>query len=253
MDGRNLFSLKYSLLLSYLLLSTELFGHNTNENEFETVISYNSIFKEINHELNNYNFSQKLAKTESYNNHLTKTEFQKFDYLPFLYSPILLNVPKQNNDIRLFNQDIMTKKNSCFKNQLNNSQKHFSFSLSPKHTNMDAENEKIKDSKIILDPSFRFENSVFAWENHSSLKESLLQNELIPFDLLDAISRSNFEMFFLQQKQHPNDHNVFLKTLHGANLNITRASTLRLSEMATYLFLIAIIIAFVKKHLTNTK
>ena len=118
---------------------------------------------------------------------------------------------------------------------------------------MDAENEKIKDSKIILDPSFRFENSVFAWENHSSLKESLLQNELIPFDLLDAITRSNFEMFFLQQKQHPNDHNVFLKTLHGANLNITRASTLRLSEMATYLFLIAIIIAFVKKHLTNTK
>jgi hypothetical protein len=73
---------------------------------------------------------------------------------------------------------------------------------------------------------------------------------LIPYSLLKAIQKNNFELFF-QQKEMPDDelHAVYLEALHKSfESQISKASSVNFSELATYILVGGIICLFVTRY-----
>ena len=56
--------------------------------------------------------------------------------------------------------------------------------------------------------TFRFTSSVFSQEDPKKLV-SKDKDHLVPFDLLDAITKSNFELFFLEKTKYPEQFPIF--------------------------------------------
>lgn len=99
--------------------------------------------------------------------------------------------------------------------------------------------------------SYRFTDTVFSWENHHSLTNIREEDALIPTELLDAIIRSNFELFFLQKQISDEElHATYLNILHGSpDYTIAKASTSNFSDWTTLLLLFSVFCVFIQKHL----
>jgi len=107
-------------------------------------------------------------------------------------------------------------------------------------------------------PDYRFNYSVFSWENFESFKTIKEEDALIPTKLLNAILKSNFELFF-QQRQllDEEQHAVYLNVLHGTpEKSISKANSFNFSEFASYLLVFSALIAFIFRYsnsYTSTK
>ncbi|MDG1326416.1 MAG: hypothetical protein P8P49_11665 [Opitutales bacterium] len=98
-------------------------------------------------------------------------------------------------------------------------------------------------------PANRFNQSVFSWENSNCLKEIKGKEYLIPNALLDAIVKSNFELFFQQTKIVDEElHAIYLKVLHTIpQHNVARATSLSISNISTYLIIGGLICLFISR------
>jgi len=103
-------------------------------------------------------------------------------------------------------------------------------------------------------PANRFTHSVFSWENSNSLKEIKEEEYLIPNALLDAIVKSNFELFFQQTKIVDEElHAIYLKVLHTIpQHNVVRATSLSMSNLTTYLLISGLIWIFINRYTKNS-
>lgn len=101
--------------------------------------------------------------------------------------------------------------------------------------------------------SYRFTDTVFSWENHHSLTNIREEDALIPTALLDAILRSNFELFFLQKQISDEElHAVYLNILHGStDHTIAKATASNFSDLTTLLVLILVFCFFLQKYLRD--
>ena len=76
---------------------------------------------------------------------------------------------------------------------------------------------------------------------------------MIPYSLLDAIKKNNFELFF-QQKEIADDelHAVYLETLHQSlQPQISKASPMSFTDLATYFLVGGVICLFISKYSNN--
>ena len=103
-------------------------------------------------------------------------------------------------------------------------------------------------------PANRFTHSVFSWENFNSLKEIKEEEYLIPNALLDAIVKSNFELFFQQTKIVDEElHAIYLKVLHTIpQHNVVRATSLSMSNLSSYLLIGGLICIFINRYSKNS-
>ena len=103
--------------------------------------------------------------------------------------------------------------------------------------------------------SYRFKDTVFSWESHNSLTNIREEDALIPTALLDAILRSNFELFFLQKQISDEKlHAVYLNILHGSlDHTIAKASTSNFSNLSTLLLVFLVFCFFIKKYLRGSQ
>lgn len=103
--------------------------------------------------------------------------------------------------------------------------------------------------------SYRFKDTVFSWESHHSLTNIREEDALIPTELLDAILRSNFELFFLQKQISDEElHAVYLNILHGSlDHTIAKASTSNFSNLSTLLLVLLVFCFFIKKYLRGSQ
>ena len=103
-------------------------------------------------------------------------------------------------------------------------------------------------------PANRFNHSVFSWENSNCLKEIKDEEYLIPNALLDAIVKSNFELFFQQTKIVDEElHAIYLKVLHTIpQHSVVRSSTLSMSNFSTYLLVGGLICLFINRYTKNS-
>lgn len=103
-------------------------------------------------------------------------------------------------------------------------------------------------------PANRFNHSVFSWENSKCLKEIKDEEYLIPNALLDAIVKSNFELFFQQTKIVDEElHAIYLKVLHTIpQHNVVRATSLSMSNLSTYLLIGGLICIFIARYTKNS-
>ena len=99
-------------------------------------------------------------------------------------------------------------------------------------------------------PANRFNHSVFSWETSNCLKEIKDEEYLIPNALLDAIVKSNFELFFQQTKIVDEElHAIYLKVLHTIpQHNVVRATSLSISNFSTYLLVGGLICLFINRY-----
>jgi len=98
--------------------------------------------------------------------------------------------------------------------------------------------------------SFRFKDYIFSWTEFESLQIFEEENSLIPYNLLDAIKKNNFELFF-QQKELADDelHAVYLEALHNSiQPHLSKASAMSFSDLATYLLIGGLVFLFVSKY-----
>ena len=73
---------------------------------------------------------------------------------------------------------------------------------------------------------------------------------MIPYSLLDAIKKNNFELFF-QQKEIADDelHAVYLEALHKSiQPQLSKASPISFSDFATFLLIGGLVCLFVSKY-----
>ena len=103
-------------------------------------------------------------------------------------------------------------------------------------------------------PANRFTHSVFSWENSNCLKEIKEEEYLIPNALLDAIVKSNFELFFQQTKIVDEElHAIYLKVLHTIpQHNVVRATSLSMSNLSSYLLIGGLICIFINRYSKNS-
>ena len=95
--------------------------------------------------------------------------------------------------------------------------------------------------------TFRFTSSVFSWEDPKKLV-SKDNDHLIPFDLLDAITKSNFELFFLQKTKYHDQFPIFTDLYYENEIRISKAYPLRITEILTYLIIISGLLAFFLRY-----
>ena len=103
--------------------------------------------------------------------------------------------------------------------------------------------------------SFRFTDTVFSWESHDSLTNIREEDALIPTALLDAILKSNFELFFLQRQISDEElHAVYLNILHGAlDHNIAKASTSNFPNLTKLLLVLLLFSFFIQRYLRGSQ
>lgn len=103
-------------------------------------------------------------------------------------------------------------------------------------------------------PANRFNHSVFSWVNSKCLKEIKDEEYLIPNALLDAIVKSNFELFFQQSKIVDEElHAIYLKVLHTIpRHNVVRATSLSMTNLSTYLLIGGLICIFINRYTKNS-
>jgi hypothetical protein len=101
--------------------------------------------------------------------------------------------------------------------------------------------------------SYRFTDTVFSWENHHSLTHIREEDALIPTALLDAILRSNFELFFLQKQITDEElHAVYLNILHGSpDHTLTKAAASNFSDLTNLFLLLGVFCFFIQKYLRS--
>jgi hypothetical protein len=101
--------------------------------------------------------------------------------------------------------------------------------------------------------SYRFTDTVFSWENHHSLTHIREEDALIPTALLDAILRSNFELFFLQKQVSDEElHAVYLNILHGSpDHTLTKAAASNFSDLTNLFLLLGVFCFFIQKYLRS--
>jgi hypothetical protein len=101
--------------------------------------------------------------------------------------------------------------------------------------------------------SYRFTDTVFSWENHHSLTHIREEDALIPTALLDAILRSNFELFFLQKQVSDEElHAVYLNILHGSiDHTLAKAAASNFSDLTNLFLLFGVFCFFIHKYLRS--
>ena len=97
------------------------------------------------------------------------------------------------------------------------------------------------------EPEYNSDNDQYDWEDPKKLV-SKDKDHLIPFDLLDAITKSNFELFFLQKTKYPEQFPIFTDLYNENDLKISKASPLRITEILTYLIIISGLLAFFVRY-----
>ena len=103
--------------------------------------------------------------------------------------------------------------------------------------------------------SYRFTDTVFSWENHHSLTNIREEDALIPTALLDAILRSNFELFFLQKQISDEElHAVYLNILHGStDHTLAKAAASNFSDLTNLFLLFGVFCFFIQKYLRSSQ
>ncbi|MFL2913770.1 MAG: hypothetical protein ACJZ64_03930 [Opitutales bacterium] len=103
--------------------------------------------------------------------------------------------------------------------------------------------------------SYRFTDTVFSWENHHSLINIREEDALIPTALLDAILRSNFELFFLQKQISDEElHAVYLNILHGStDHTLAKAAASNFSDLTNLFLLFGVFCFFIQKYLRSSQ
>ena len=179
-------------------------------------------------------------------------ESNSFSYLPFIYeisdSPLGDQVyNKENTDISSFAE----KNLSYFKNNPKQS-KDWKFTFCAEINELTNSSFE-KSQNLALNnftSSFRFKDYIFSWTEFESLQDFEEENSLIPYSLLDAIKKNNFELFF-QQKEIADDelHAVYLEALHKSlQPQLSKASPISFSDFATFLLIGGLVCLFVSKY-----
>ncbi|MBT5717322.1 MAG: hypothetical protein HOI70_10455 [Opitutae bacterium] len=130
--------------------------------------------------------------------------------------------------------------------------KYWKFALCEKISNLNESYEISTNEQFFPDSasSYRFDDYIFSWTKYESLVDSEEKDSLIPYFLLEAIKKNNFEIFF-QQKEMPDDelHAVYLEALHKSfESQISKASSVNFSELASYIMIGGIICLFVTRY-----
>ena len=244
----SLFSFNHTERETYDFSKSEFFTTQFNFNQIDLHSFYNAEF--ISSELQN--FAELVFKKES------------FSYLPFvngstnLVSSKYFIQPEADYDERSdtifhFSEPTNLRKTSTqfsfgFKNSLSNDPIEF----------IKADSSYTLANSTTRLPDYRFNYSVFSWENFESFKTIKEEGALIPTKLLNAILKSNFELFF-QQRQllDEEQHAVYLNVLHGTpEKSISKANSFNFSEFASYLLVFSALIAFIFRYsnsYTSTK
>tara|TARA_B110000003_G_scaffold276326_1_gene322212 strand:- start:3897 stop:4826 length:930 start_codon:yes stop_codon:yes gene_type:complete len=179
-------------------------------------------------------------------------ESNSFSYLPFIYeisdSPLGSQVlKKENTNISSFAE----KKLIFFKNTRKDT-KDWKFTFCAEINELtNSSFEKSQNLSLNnFTSSFRFKDYIFSWTEFESLQIFEEENSLIPYNLLDAIKKNNFELFF-QQKEIADDelHAVYLEALHNSiQPHLSKASAMSFSDLATYLLIGGLVFLFVSKY-----
>jgi hypothetical protein len=182
-------------------------------------------------------------------------ECNSFSYLPFIHeindSPLGFEVyHKESIDISSFEE-----KNLILKNNPKES-KDWKFTFCAEINELTYSSfEKSQNLALNnLTSLFRFKGYIFSWTEFESLQDFEEENSLIPYSLLDAIKKNNFELFF-QQKEIADDelHAVYLEALHKSlQPQLSKASAISVSDFATFLLIGSVICLFVSKYSNET-
>ena len=202
--------------------------------------------------------TERLLQEERNKKYLYLKDFKKnfesnsFSYLPFTHqiseSPLGYQVHrKENTDISSFAE----KKLIFFRNYPTES-KDWKFTFCAEINKLtNSSFEKSQNLELYnLTSSFRFKDYIFSWTEFESLQIFEEENSLIPYSLLNAIKKNNFELFF-QQKELADDelHAVYLDALHNSiQPDLSKASAISFSDFATLLLIGGLIFLFVSKY-----
>jgi len=239
----SLFSFNFTEEETYEFKKCECFTTQFNFNQSELHSFYNTEF--ISSELQN--FSEEVFKIES------------FSYLPFvngstnLVSSKHYLQPEKDYD-KIYKIIANFSKPSDLSKISYNLTTDFEFSLS--HDSNEFIQKISTPNLLSLIPNlpeYRFKDTVFSWENFESLKIFQEGDAIIPTSLLDAIAKSNFELFFQQQLIDEELHSVYLNVIHGPHEpSISQASTVNFSEFASYLLIGGVLCMFISKYTNHT-
>ena len=182
----------------------------------------------------NYDLQNSTSITE-------KIQKNKLEYLPFLNRDILEDYLEHNPETI---QILEFSKATIFDLVEPNLKLALCGSSSKKMPIFSEQKNSMIETNL---STFRFSSSVYSWE---SPKKLVLEDKdnLIPFDLLDAITRSNFELFFHQKTKYPDQFPVFTGLYNEDDLKISKASPLRITEILTYLIIISGLLAFFVRY-----
>lgn len=239
----SLFSFNHTERETYDFWKSEFFTPEFNFNQIDLQSFDNAEF--ISSELQN--FAELVFKKES------------FSYLPFINGTTKLVTSKYylHSEIDYNGKDIITinlSEPSDLSKASSNLATDFTFSLSHESNEfIQRVSAQTLLSLIPILPEYRFNDSVFSWENFESLKIIQEADALIPPNLLDAIVKSNFEIFF-QQKQLFDEEllAIYLNVIHGnPETSISTASTPNFSSVASYLVIGGVLCMFISKYLNH--
>jgi hypothetical protein len=223
------------------------------------LLTYGGLFS-LEREVNDSVFQYKEELTLNYGEKLkivTNIERYPFAYLPLLKRDAILS---QHFQWDLQTPNPIDKHEGSTDNGIVNCSGIESFSaIGPSTVYSPVEKVKSRNENFaqptLCTPkfsySYRFTDTVFSWENPHSLTHIKKEDSLIPTALLDAILKSNFELFFLQKKVPDEElHAVYLNILHGTpDHTIAKASTTEFTNLTTLLLLFLVVYFFIHKYL----
>ena len=247
------------MLLFVFFLTTQVFASPESEN-FKNHLSLFSLEY-------NVNDSKKFFTDELIRNYRHPTENisfierQPFDYLPnlvidLIYYPnfLLLNqFPLLLSHIKSTTDDAIVH---C--SGLESNPALFSSNL---HSSAKQEKEKIGNFQrpflgtANFSYSYRFTDSIFSWGDCDSLAKIKEKDALIPTALLDAILRSNYELFFLQKQVSDEElHAIYLNILHGSpGQHIAKTSSSNFGDFTFYLLAFVVVCLFIQRYLAQSQ
>ena len=226
---------------------------DTKSNHLFHSVEFNSLDKSVS-DRTQYKFER---KEKIWNFSYLQNFKQNFQNKTFAYRPFIHGIDNSllaNNTI--FTDDIevssLAFKDLSFSIDDQFLTKHCKFALCENITDQDECYEQLTSDRLFTNPAptYRFKDYIFSWTQYESLKDFEEKDSLIPYSLLKAIQKNNFELFF-QQKEMPDDelHAVYLEALHKSlESQISKASSVNFSELATYILVGGIICLFVTRY-----
>jgi hypothetical protein len=222
-----------------------------HEGLFSLECEENDLFLEYTEKLIR-NYGEKLES-------VTGIERYPFAYLPllrrdafwfphfqtYLHTSYLIDKHEDNTDNGIFNCTEIEVYSTVYPENVYSSTEHVN--------SLTKNSEQLSMGTPTFSYPYRFTDTVFSWENHHSLIHIREEDALIPTALLDAILRSNFELFFLQKQITDEElHAVYLNILHGSpDHTLAKAAASNFSDLTNLFLLFGVFCFFIQKYLRS--